>query len=86
MSGRAHAPPSVYRLRPISSRHCGVKPPLQVTEIQQGKRLNKMTSETAGKHKSRSIIDFLRRHWKALVLALLAVLGEAGADVLNRGP
>ena len=45
-----------------------------------------MTSETAGKHKSRSIIDFLRPHWKALALALLAVLGEAGADVLQPWP
>ena len=31
-----------------------------------------MTSEPAGKHKSRNIIDFLRPHWKALALALLA--------------
>src|ERR1019366_4320302 len=45
-----------------------------------------MTSETAGKHKSRSIIDFLRPHWKALAIALLAVLGEAGADVLQPWP
>ena len=45
-----------------------------------------MTSETAGKHKSRNIIDFLRPHWKALALALLAVLGEAGADVLQPWP
>ena len=45
-----------------------------------------MTSETAGKHKSRNIIDFLRPHGKALALALLAVLGEAGADVLQPWP
>ncbi len=45
-----------------------------------------MASETAGRHKSRSIIDFLRPHWKALTLALLAVLGEAGADVLQPWP
>ena len=45
-----------------------------------------MTSETAGKHKSRNIIDFLRPHWKALALALLAVLGEAGADILQPWP
>ena len=40
-----------------------------------------MTSETAGMHKGRSIVDFLRPHWMALTLALLAVVGEAGADV-----
>ena len=45
-----------------------------------------MTSDTAEKHKSRSIIDFLRPHWKALAIALLAVLGEAGADVLQPWP
>lgn len=45
-----------------------------------------MTSEIEGKHRRRSIIDFLRPHWKALALALLAVLGEAGADVLQPWP
>ena len=45
-----------------------------------------MTSDTLGRPKSHSIIDFLRPHWKALTLALLAVLGEAGADVLQPWP
>ena len=45
-----------------------------------------MTSEIEGKHKRRSIIDFLRPHWKALTLALLAVVGEAGADLAQPWP
>src|ERR1022692_2193432 len=45
-----------------------------------------MTSGTAGKHKRRRIIEFFRPHWKALAIALLAVLGEAGADVLQPWP
>jgi subfamily B ATP-binding cassette protein MsbA len=45
-----------------------------------------MTSETAKQHKSRTIIDFLRPHWKALTLALLAVVGEAGTDLLQPWP
>src|SRR5579863_271437 len=45
-----------------------------------------MTSDTAGKAKSRTIVDFLRPHWKALALALLAVVGEAGADLLEPWP
>ena len=45
-----------------------------------------MTSGTAENHKSRSIVDFLRPHWKALALALLAVVGEAGTDLLQPWP
>ncbi len=45
-----------------------------------------MTSESAGKYQSRSILEFLRPHWKALALALVAVFGEAGADVLQPWP
>src|ERR1019366_4880694 len=45
-----------------------------------------MTSESVSKHKSRSIIDFLRPHWKALALALLAVVGESGADLAQPWP
>ena len=45
-----------------------------------------MTSETAKQHKSRTIVDFLRPHWKALTLALLAVVGEAATDVLQPWP
>jgi subfamily B ATP-binding cassette protein MsbA len=45
-----------------------------------------MTQETAGMHKSHSIVDFLRPHWKVLTLAFLAVLGEAGADLLQPWP
>ena len=43
-------------------------------------------ASTAGKRKSRTIVDFLRPHWKALALALLAVVGEAGADLLEPWP
>ena len=45
-----------------------------------------MTSESAKQHKSRSIIDFLRPHWKALALALLAVLGGSAADLAQPWP
>ncbi len=45
-----------------------------------------MTSDTKGTPKTHSMMDFLRPHWKALALALLAVLGEAGADVLQPWP
>jgi len=45
-----------------------------------------MTSDTARKRKNRTIVDFLRPHWKALALALLAVLGEAGTGVLQPWP
>ena len=45
-----------------------------------------MTSATFDKRKSRSIVDFLRPHWKALSLALLAVVVGAGADVLQPWP
>ena len=45
-----------------------------------------MTSESGSKHKSRSIIDFLRPHWKALALALLAVLGGSAADLAQPWP
>ena len=45
-----------------------------------------MTSAIPEKLKSRTIIDFLLPHWKALTLALLAVVGEAAADVLQPWP
>src|SRR5579863_69522 len=45
-----------------------------------------MTSDTAGKPKSRTIVDFLRPHWKALTLALLAVVCEAAAGVAQPWP
>jgi len=45
-----------------------------------------MTSETGEKHKSRSIVGFLRPHWKALALALLAVVGESGANLAQPWP
>jgi len=45
-----------------------------------------MTSETTDKHKSHSMVDFLRPHGMALSLALLAVLGEAVTDVLQPWP
>src|ERR1700690_3720293 len=45
-----------------------------------------MTSDTAEKPRSRTIIDFLRPHWMALTLALLAVVGEAGTDLAQPWP
>ena len=45
-----------------------------------------MTSDSTSKQKSRSIVDFLRPHWKALALALLAVVGESAADVAQPWP
>ncbi len=45
-----------------------------------------MTSDAAKKPKGLSIIDFLRPHWKALTLALLAVAGEAATDLLEPWP
>jgi subfamily B ATP-binding cassette protein MsbA len=45
-----------------------------------------MTSHAAKKPKGLSIIDFLRPHWKALTLALLAVAGEAATDLLEPWP
>jgi ATP-binding cassette subfamily B protein len=45
-----------------------------------------MTPETAEKQRSRSIVDFLRPHWIALTLALLAVVGEAGAALAQPWP
>ncbi len=45
-----------------------------------------MTPHTAKKSKAVSIIDFLRPHWKALTLALLAVAGQAATDLLEPWP
>ncbi len=45
-----------------------------------------MTSHAAEKPKGLSIIDLLRPHWKALSLALLAVVGETAADLLEPWP
>jgi ATP-binding cassette, subfamily B, bacterial len=45
-----------------------------------------MTSQAAKKPKGLSIIDLLRPHWKALTLALLAVVGEAATDLLEPWP
>ena len=45
-----------------------------------------MTSGTAENHKSRSVVDFLRPHWKALMLALLAVVCGSGADLAQPWP
>src|SRR5512140_3489894 len=45
-----------------------------------------VTPPVARKSRDLSIIDFLRPHWKALTLALLAVAGEAGSDLLEPWP
>ena len=45
-----------------------------------------MTPPAAKKPKGLSIIGLLGPHWKALALALLAVLGEAGTGVLQPWP
>jgi len=45
-----------------------------------------MTSATGENNKKRSIVDFLRPHWKALTLALLAVVGGSGADLAQPWP
>ena len=47
-----------------------------------------MTMTTSGvkKTKDLSIIGFLRPHWKALAIALLAVAGETAADLLEPWP
>src|SRR5262249_60692088 len=39
-----------------------------------------------GRVKKARIAQFLRRHWRALALALIAVLGETLADVLEPWP
>lgn len=44
------------------------------------------TSSAARKSKDLSIIDFLRPHWKALTLALLAVACEVATDVFEPWP
>ena len=44
-----------------------------------------MASAIPEKHKSRTIVDFLRPHWKALTLALLAVVGGPEPTWLNPG-
>src|SRR3970040_1472404 len=44
------------------------------------------TSHAAKTPKGLSIIDYLRPHWKALSLALLAVVGEAATDLLEPWP
>jgi len=45
-----------------------------------------MTSHAAKKPKGLSIIDLLRPHWKALTLALLAVVGETATDLADPWP
>ena len=45
-----------------------------------------MTPHAAKKSKGLSIIDFLRPHWKALTLALLAVAGATATDLLEPWP
>jgi subfamily B ATP-binding cassette protein MsbA len=45
-----------------------------------------MTPPAAKKPKGLTIIGLLRPHWKALSLALLAVAGEAGTDLLEPWP
>jgi len=45
-----------------------------------------MTSHAAEKPKGLSIIDLLRPHWKALTLALLAVVGETVTDLAEPWP
>ena len=45
-----------------------------------------MTPPVVKKPKGLSIIGLLRPHWKALSLALLAVAGEAGTDLLEPWP
>lgn len=45
-----------------------------------------MTPPAAKKPKGLSIIGLLRPHWKALMLALLAVAGEAATDLLEPWP
>ncbi len=45
-----------------------------------------MTLHEANKHKGLSIIDLLRPHWKALTLALLAVVGETLTDLAEPWP
>jgi ATP-binding cassette, subfamily B, bacterial len=45
-----------------------------------------MMPKTGEKHKSRSIVGFLRPHWKALALALLAVMGESAANLAQPWP
>ena len=45
-----------------------------------------MTPETVQRHRSRTIVDFLRPHWIALTLALLAVVGGSAADLAQPWP
>ncbi len=45
-----------------------------------------MTPHAAKKSKGINIIDFLRPHWKALTLALLAMAGAAATDLLEPWP
>ena len=45
-----------------------------------------MTSNAAKQPKGLSIIDLLRPHWKALTLALLAVVGETATDLAEPWP
>jgi ATP-binding cassette, subfamily B, bacterial len=45
-----------------------------------------MTPSATKKPKELSIMGFLRPHWKALTLALLAVAGETAADLLEPWP
>ena len=45
-----------------------------------------MTPDVAKKPKGLSIVDLLRPHWKALTLALLAVVGETATDLLEPWP
>ena len=45
-----------------------------------------MTPPPAKKPRALSIVGLLRPHWKALSLALLAVVGETAADLLEPWP
>jgi ATP-binding cassette, subfamily B, bacterial len=45
-----------------------------------------IAQHAAKRSKGLSIVDFLKPHWKALTLALLAVAGEAAAELLEPWP